>query len=131
MKTVFTIATIIVLTLSMPMQKGIDIHAAIFQVFSSLFLIFYNSKQLFSFQSEDKVSSGGYLTNKFTSLLFTPTIHNINQKLEELTDSVQDTIQQDFYQNIFASVAAIIVSVALVFLIKKLRSFRKKMKITT
>ena len=71
------------------------------------------------------------MTNKFTSLLFTPTIHQINEKIEELTDSVHDTIQQDFYQNIFALVAAIIVSVALVFLIKKLRSFCKKMKITT
>ena len=71
------------------------------------------------------------MTSKFTSLLFTPTIHQINQKIEELADSVHHTNQQDFYQNICASVAAVIVSVALVFLIKKIRQFRKKIKITS
>ena len=112
MKTSLLFATLIFPALSAPMERGIDIHAAIFQ-------------------SEDKVSVGGYLTSKFTSLLFTPTIHQINMKLEALTQSIQQTVQQDMYQNISASVAGVIVSVTIVFLIKRIRQFRKKIKITT
>ena len=110
MRTSLLLAAFFFLALSAPMERGIDIHAAIFQ-------------------SEDKVSSGGYLTNKFTSLLFTPTIHQINMKLEALTNSIQQNVQQDMYQNIGVSVAGVIVSVTIVFLIKRMRQFRKKIQI--
>ena len=110
MRTSLLLATFFFLALSAPMERGIDIHAAIFQ-------------------SEDKVSSGGYLTNKFTSLLFTPTIHQINMKLEALANSIQQNSSQDMYQNIGLSVAGVIVSVTIVFLIKKIRHFRKKIQI--
>ena len=112
MRTSLLLATFFFLALSAPMERGIDIHDAIFQ-------------------SEDKVSQGEYLTNKFTSLLFTPTIHQINMKLEALTNSIQQNVQQDMYQNIGVSVAGVIVSVTIVFLIKRIRQFRKKIKITT
>ena len=90
-----------------PSEQGIDIHAAIFR-------------------SEDKFSSGRYLTNKFTSLLFTPTIHHINQQLQSIMDNIEAGAAQNYLQNILFSTASCVILLIVLFLVKVLRSFRKK-----
>ena len=101
-----------VMSYPVPSEQGIDIHAAIFR-------------------SEDKVSSGGYLTNKFTSLLFTPTIHHINQQIQNILDSIEAGAAQNYLQNILFSTASCVIFLIIIFLAKVIRSFRKKIKVTT
>ena len=95
-----------------PSERGIDIHAAIFQ-------------------SEDKVSSGGYLTNKFTSLLLTPTIHRINQQIQSIMDNIEAVSSQEYMQNIVFNTCSVVIFIIVLLLVKMLRSFCKKIKVTT
>ena len=105
------LAALFVAVFTAPSECGIDIHAAIFQ-------------------SEDKVSSGGYLTNKFTSLLFTPTIHRINQQLKVIADNIEAVSSQDFMQNIIFATSSLVISLTVILFVKKFRSIRKKIKVS-